>query len=88
MTMSTRQENGAAIRKVIVGMAPGSPETNGIADPRLVEDLGYDSLALFEMVLTLESDFGVVIIDDDEVGDIRRVSELEVLVLDRIDSRV
>jgi acyl carrier protein len=34
-------------------------------DALLVDDLGYDSLALFELVLSLEESFDVEIVEDD-----------------------
>ncbi|MHB1567592.1 MAG: acyl carrier protein [Solirubrobacteraceae bacterium] len=62
-----------------------SATADGIGDPRLIEDLGYDSLGLVEMVVVLESEFGVKIIEDPKIGDIRRVSELQQHVLGLLD---
>jgi len=64
-----------------MSMAPLSADAQPGGDPRLIEDLGYDSLGLFEMVVVLESEFGVQIIDDANIGDIRRVGELQQYVL-------
>ena len=44
--------------KIVLGMAPEQVEMpTGMT--RLVEDLGYDSLRLFEMAIALEEHFGV-----------------------------
>lgn len=43
-----------------LGVSPGK----GCDDTRLVDDLGADSLALVELVMELETEFGVEIADD------------------------
>jgi acyl carrier protein len=83
--MTSVQDLATAIRDVILSMAPASSATDQVGDPRLIEDLGYDSLGLFEMVVVLESELGIQIIDDAEIADIRRVSELQQYVLGLID---
>lgn len=42
---------------IVLGMAP-TPPTRLVADSRLVEDLGYDSLRLIELSVALEERFG------------------------------
>jgi acyl carrier protein len=78
-------EKSAAIRDVILSMAPVPATAEQDGDPRLIEDLGYDSLGLLEMVVVLESEFGVKMVDDPDINDIRRVSELRQYVLGLVD---
>ncbi len=83
--MVPMDEKSAAIRDVILSMAPVPAAAEQDGDPRLIEDLGYDSLGLLEMVVVLESEFGVKMVDDPKINDIRLVSELQQYVLGLVD---
>ena len=60
-----------------VGKLP--PETIVEAQTCLVDDLGIDSLDLVGMLLQIQDRFGVVI-DDDDVANLRRVGDLATCV--------
>jgi acyl carrier protein len=61
----------AIVRKV--GKVPAEKAVE--ADTRLVEDLGIDSLDLVAVFLTVQDNYGVVI-DDEDVPALRKVSDL------------
>jgi acyl carrier protein len=69
------------VRQVVETIAPiqGIPVK---PESRFLEDLGYDSLGLVELVLALEGELGLPEIDG-ELGwmEIERVSEVEELVV-------
>jgi len=54
---------GAVFREILVRHL-NATERHLAADVRLVEDLGADSIALFEMVVACEEEFGVDIPND------------------------
>jgi acyl carrier protein len=63
--------------KIVLGLAPERVQTPTAAT-RLVEDLGYDSLRLFEMAIVLEQYFGVHARSDQPlqaqtIGDVERL---------------
>jgi acyl carrier protein len=68
------------VREIIGRMAPdGAPEP--APDARLVEDLGYDSLAIIEMALELERELGLPRLQEEEAMDIETVGQVEALVI-------
>src|SRR5256885_8366732 len=66
-------------RRIVVEMAPRAPAA---VEPsaRLSEDLGYDSLALIELALALESEFGLGRVSDEEALDVTTVGDVEDLI--------
>jgi acyl carrier protein len=67
------------VREIIGRLAPaGAPEP--VADARLVEDLGYDSLAVIELALELERELGLPRLQEEEAMDIVTVGQVEALV--------
>lgn len=74
------QETRAKVRSIIIELAPNpagaKPDTT-----RLVEDLEYHSLALLELGFTLEDEFNLPPIDQEQVQHITTVEEVENLVL-------
>jgi acyl carrier protein len=75
------QDTRARVRAIIIEL---SPEPGGAKDSgptRLVEDLGYHSLALLELGFTLEDEFNLPPIDQEQVQHITTVEEIEDLVL-------
>ncbi|MFF3667013.1 acyl carrier protein [Microtetraspora malaysiensis] len=62
-------------------MAP-NPEGVQAGETRLVEDLGYHSLALLELGFTMEDEFDLPAIDQAQVQHIATVKEVEDLVLE------
>ncbi|MGI5489862.1 acyl carrier protein [Microtetraspora malaysiensis] len=62
-------------------MAP-NPEGVQAGETRLVEDLGYHSLALLELGFTMEDEFDLPALDQARVQHITTVEEVEDLVLE------
>lgn len=75
------QDARARIRQIIIELAP-HPEGARPDATRLVEDLEYHSLALLELGFTLEDEFALPPIDQEQVQHITTVEEVEELVLD------
>lgn len=79
----TDQPNQVAIdvKGLIASM---SPREMPLVAPqaRLIEDLGYDSLALIELAVAIENRFGIDAISDEQAMGIATVGDLESLVLD------
>jgi len=75
-----------SVRSIIVDLAPKS---DGRSDPaaRLVEDLGYHSLALMEITFALEDEFDLEPIDQETASKIRTVGQVQDLVIDQIRAR-
>jgi acyl carrier protein len=69
----------AAVRDVIGAVCPLGQRTVGSSDS-LVTDLGYDSLALMELSLQLESKFSFQAVGDGETFDVVTVRDVEDLV--------
>jgi acyl carrier protein len=68
------------VREIIGRMAPdGAPDP--APDARLVEDLGYDSLAIIEMALELERELGLPRVAEEDAMDIETVAQVEALVV-------
>ena len=64
------------VREVLLECAPVKtpPDT---PDLELVEDLGYNSLALLEAIVTLEDELGFFLIDDGTTGSISTVADIQ-----------
>ena len=77
-------EARALIETIILEMAPSS-EGRDAEDPHLVDDLGYHSLALLELAFTLEDEFGLPSITEEEgraiVQTVRHVQDYVVMQL-------
>jgi acyl carrier protein len=72
----------AQVREVLLELAPlqGQPVPDDPQQPapELVNDLGYNSLALLEAVVVLEEELGFMLTGDDEaIADIRTVSDVQ-----------
>ena len=74
------QDLRTKVRSIIVELAP-NPEGVKPGATRLVEDLEYHSLALLELGFTLEDEFDLPPVDQEEVQHITTVEEVEDLVL-------
>ncbi|MFI6599330.1 acyl carrier protein [Nonomuraea sp. NPDC050536] len=75
------QDVRAKVRSIIIQVAP-NPEGVRADETRLVEDLGYHSLALLELGFTMEDEFDLPPLDQSQVQHITTVEEVEDLVLD------
>lgn len=69
------------VTAIVAGVAPlETAELSG--ESLLVADLGYDSLALWELLAALDRDFGFTIAPDGE--EIETVADVEALVLESL----
>jgi len=69
----------ALVRDMIADLAPESDAECG-PDNRLIEDLGYHSLALLELAFTLEDEFDLEPIDEETARKILTVRDVEDVV--------
>jgi acyl carrier protein len=69
------------IRAVVIELAPELNE-GPLEHARLVEDLGYHSLALLELAYTLEDEFDLPSVDPDTAPRIYTIGELEDFILE------
>jgi acyl carrier protein len=76
----SEQEIRALIRALILELAPTNDEPDQ-ADPRLVADLGYHSLALLELAFTLEDQFNLEPIDQEAAQHIVTARDVEDYVI-------
>jgi acyl carrier protein len=71
----------AQVREVLLELAPvqDPPVPDGPGEPvlELVNDLGYNSLALLEAVVVLEEELGFMLTGDGAIGDISTVSDVQ-----------
>ena len=82
--MGPRSESAAdaaAVRELIVEMSPlglpgATPET------KLIEELGFDSLGLVELLVVIEDRFDLPPFDEHVLFGIERVGDLERIVTD------
>jgi acyl carrier protein len=78
--MADLEARAARVWQMVGEMSPlGAREAR--PGDRLVEDLGYDSVALLELALSLEVEFGLKEIEEDEAVDLRTVGDITDLVL-------
>lgn len=73
------QDLRVRVREVVGQMSPLGPRPAQPGD-RLVDDLGYDSLAVIELSLQLEADFGLKAMTGDATADIVTVADIEDLI--------
>jgi acyl carrier protein len=71
----------ASVLTMIVDMAPNQDVECG-GESRLVEDLGYHSLALMEITFALEDEFDLEPIDEKTARNIRTVGQVQDLVVE------
>jgi acyl carrier protein len=69
------------IRQIILELAPAESVAELKPDHRLVEDLQYHSLALMEMAFTLEDEFGLDPITEEEAQKITTAGDVEEYVM-------
>jgi acyl carrier protein len=67
------------VRGLIGDMSPLGKRA-ALSTDRLADDLGYDSLAVIELSLQIESQFGLTAMGQDDATDIVTVSDVEDLV--------
>ncbi len=70
----------AEVRRLVGQMSPLGPREPASED-RIIEDLGYDSLAIVEMAMTLETELDLDRIPEEAAIDVVTVKHLEELVI-------
>ncbi len=70
----------ASVRATVADLAPEA-QAEVRADSRLVDDLGYHSLALLELAFALEEEYSLPSIDEAMAARIHTVSDVEGYVL-------
>jgi acyl carrier protein len=78
-TTEKTDDLGARVRDLIGKMSPLGERT-AESHHDVMNDLGYDSVAIVELALVLESEFGLQPIDDEEAFDVVTVGDIEQLV--------
>jgi acyl carrier protein len=64
-----------SVQAIVVELAPGAGD-DANADSRLIEDLGFHSLALLELAFTLEDEFNLPPIDEQTAQKITTVGSI------------
>jgi acyl carrier protein len=72
------------IRELIVALAPSQSVTGFSAEHRLVEDLNYHSLALLELAFTLEDEFALDPMDEQQALKIVSAGDIERHVIEEL----
>ena len=67
---------GAQAGAIVLAMAPGKQASGG-RDLNLVDDLGFDSLTLFEVIVALEDELGLRLVGSGPPADIATVGDVE-----------
>ncbi|HEY0166635.1 MAG TPA: hypothetical protein VGB75_06290 [Jatrophihabitans sp.] len=83
--MLTTEEVRARVLEIVGSMSPAGKRVATSSD-RLVEDLGYDSLAIVELSLQIESVLGLTSLAQDDGADVVTVADIEDLVVRGIGS--
>jgi acyl carrier protein len=78
--VSSTAEIRLQVREIVGTMSPLGKNAAQSSD-RLVEDLGYDSLAIVELSLQIESVLGLTTLAQEDGADVVTVSDIEDLVV-------
>jgi acyl carrier protein len=82
----SQEQVGAIISQLIEELAPAA-EGGISAKSRLVDDLGYHSLALLELAFTIEDEFSLDPIDQETAQGIVTVGDVQEYVLGQLKER-
>jgi acyl carrier protein len=77
--MTAADDYRIRVRQILAEMSPLRPSEARPTD-RIMEDLGYDSMAIVELALVLESEFDLEQIDEERAIDLVTVGDVEELV--------
>src|SRR5438034_10512376 len=83
--LHTERDVREFVRNLILELAP-SADGRSVDNPRLVEDLGYHSLALMELAFALEDEFRLTTIDEETARKIVTIADVEHHVLTELAS--
>ncbi|NUR58802.1 MAG: acyl carrier protein [Catenulispora sp.] len=70
----------AQVREILLDLAPVK-STSDRSDLQLEAELGYNSLALLEAIVTMEEELGIILTNDGSVSSIRTVADIEDYVI-------
>jgi len=76
------------VREIVAQLSPIGASEQPAATALLVDDLGYDSLAIFELVLELERELELPRLQEEEALDMATVADVERLVVAALDPPV
>lgn len=76
----------SSIRSIVVELSPEKPAMVE-GSHRLIEDMGYHSLALLELAFALEDEFELAPIDEQTARGILTVADVEGLVMGQLRER-
>lgn len=77
--MTAAEQIAARVREIVGELCPLGEREVKSAD-EIIADLGYDSMAMVELSLVLESEFDLEPVDDDQAVDLITVGDVEELV--------
>ncbi len=75
--LSDEQSIRVAVRQLVRELAPNQAITDFTSESRLVDDLQYHSLSLMELAFTLEDEFGLEPINEEQANTIATVAHVE-----------
>lgn len=76
MPVMNEEDIRAQVREILLELAPVQDPPDK-ADLDLESDLGYNSLALLEAVVTLEDELGLLLTDDGSARSVRTVADIQ-----------
>ena len=82
--MVDQKEIRAKVRTIIGQVAP-TPKAAPAPTDRLVDDLGYNSLALMDLAVALEKEFALTSLSEDAAASIGTVEDVEDIVVNLIE---
>jgi acyl carrier protein len=82
----SEQEIRASVREIVMELAPEA-DPDAPDDVKLVDGLGFHSLALLELAFTLEDQFDLEPIDEDRARDITTLRDIAGLVINELRER-
>lgn len=81
--MTATEQIAARVREIVGDLCPLG-EREAQSDDEIIADLGYDSMAMVELSLVLESEFNLEPMDDDQAVDLVTVGDVEELVVQMV----
>jgi acyl carrier protein len=73
----------ARVRDLVGSLVPAGARQVGPSD-RLIEDLGFDSVAILELALALEVEFDLQEIDEDQTVGLVTVGDIENIIAETV----
>jgi acyl carrier protein len=77
----------ASVKAIVLELAPNPDQVAGEGSSRLVEDLGFHSLALLELAFTLEDEFDLPPIDETTARQITTIDAVSDHVVSSVRAR-